>query len=114
MTSKLVVGDGIEAMSRLPAECADLIFADPPFNIGYEYHIYDDRRSRDEYLAWADAWLRVAVRFRATKELVRRRDRGRISTAAARGDRVACRVQLSAGRLGEGLTGAFSFFQLGG
>ena len=63
MGGKLVVGDCIEAMARLPAECADLIFADPPFNIGYEYDIYDDRRSKDEYLAWAEEWLRAAVRL---------------------------------------------------
>jgi len=63
MSGKLVVGDCVEAMSRLPAECADLIFADPPFNIGYEYDIYDDRRSRDEYLAWAAEWLRAAIRL---------------------------------------------------
>jgi len=63
MSGKLVVGDCIEAMSRLPAECADLIFADPPFNIGYEYDIYDDRRPRDEYLAWAEEWLRAAIRL---------------------------------------------------
>ena len=63
MSGRLVVGDCIEAMAQLPAECADLIFADPPFNIGYEYDIYDDRRSKDEYLAWADAWLRAAIRL---------------------------------------------------
>jgi site-specific DNA-methyltransferase (adenine-specific) len=63
MSGKLVVGDCIEAMAQLPAECADLIFADPPFNIGYEYDIYDDRRSRDEYLAWAEEWLRAAIRL---------------------------------------------------
>jgi len=63
VNGKLVVDDCVEAMARLPAECADLIFADPPFNIGYEYDIYDDRRSRDEYLAWAEAWLRAAIRL---------------------------------------------------
>jgi len=63
VSGKLVVGDCVEAMARLPAECADLIFADPPFNIGYEYDIYDDRRSRDEYLAWVEEWLRAAIRL---------------------------------------------------
>jgi len=63
VNGKLVVGDCFEAMSRLPEECADLIFADPPFNIGYEYDIYDDRRSRDEYLAWVEEWLRAAIRL---------------------------------------------------
>ena len=31
---------------------AQLAFADPPFNIGYDYDEYDDRRSSDDYLGW--------------------------------------------------------------
>lgn len=39
-----------------------LIFADPPFNIGYKYGLYNDTRTRADYLGWADAWLDAAVR----------------------------------------------------
>ena len=31
----VITGDCIETLNRLPAGCADLVFADPPFNIGY-------------------------------------------------------------------------------
>ncbi len=40
----------------------NLIFADPPFNIGYDYDIYDDRRDAQAYLDWTLAWGREVVR----------------------------------------------------
>ena len=59
---EIVTGDCLEVLSSLPAGCADLVFADPPFNIGYEYDVYDDRRAKADYLAWADKWLAAAIR----------------------------------------------------
>lgn len=50
-------GDCIEIMANLPERSVDLVFADPPFNIGYEYDVYRDSRSKAEYLAWTDRWL---------------------------------------------------------
>jgi site-specific DNA-methyltransferase (adenine-specific) len=58
----VITGDCLEALAGLPAGCADLVFADPPFNIGYEYDVYNDRRAKADYLAWADKWLAAAVR----------------------------------------------------
>lgn len=57
----ILTGDCLGHLARLPAGCVDLAFADPPFNIGYEYDVYDDVRSRADYLAWTDRWL-AAVR----------------------------------------------------
>jgi site-specific DNA-methyltransferase (adenine-specific) len=54
-------GDCVKLLDRLPEGSVDLAFADPPFNIGYEYDVYQDRRGKDEYLAWTDKWL-AAVR----------------------------------------------------
>ncbi len=56
-TDEVLIGDCVDLLSRLPAACVDLAFADPPFNIGYEYDHYDDRRAKDEYLAWTETWL---------------------------------------------------------
>ena len=36
-------GDCVEQMMSLPEQCVDLAFADPPFNIGYDYDVYDDK-----------------------------------------------------------------------
>ena len=49
-------GDCIQGMAALPAGSVDLAFADPPFNIGYDYDAYDDRRSADAYLDWTVQW----------------------------------------------------------
>jgi len=54
-------GDCLTRLADLPAGSVDLAFADPPFNIGYEYDRYDDSRARADYLAWTDQWL-AAVR----------------------------------------------------
>lgn len=54
--------DCIAGMQQMPEGCVDLAFADPPFNIGYEYDVYDDRLKADEYLAWSEAWMREVIR----------------------------------------------------
>jgi site-specific DNA-methyltransferase (adenine-specific) len=50
-------GDCRELLARLPEGSVDLVFADPPFNIGYEYDVYDDRREAEHYLAWSREWI---------------------------------------------------------
>src|SRR5436853_585398 len=55
-------GDCIEGLGRLPAESVDLVFADPPFNIGYDYDVYDDRSDADQYLDWTRTWGRAVQR----------------------------------------------------
>ena len=55
-------GDCVAGLARLPAGSVDLAFADPPFNIGYSYDIYRDRKAADEYLDWSRAWTRAVDR----------------------------------------------------
>jgi site-specific DNA-methyltransferase (adenine-specific) len=61
-TDRVHQGDCVELLANLPAACVDLAFADPPFNTGYEYDTYDDRRRRDDYLAWTETWLSAVRR----------------------------------------------------
>lgn len=49
--------DCLDGLAALPEGSIDLAFADPPFNIGYDYDVYDDRRAADEYLAWCQKWI---------------------------------------------------------
>ena len=56
------VGDCLDVMEKMPAGCVDLAFADPPFNIGYEYDIYQDRRAKVEYLEWTERWMKGVAR----------------------------------------------------
>lgn len=60
--SDLIRGDCIEGLARIEAGTIDLAFADPPFNIGYEYDVYDDRRAAEHYLDWSRDWGREVVR----------------------------------------------------
>ncbi len=52
-------GDCIELLTQAKAEGlkVDLVFADPPFNIGYEYDTYRDNKDYDDYVAWTDRWI---------------------------------------------------------
>ena len=55
-------GDCIELLSRVDEGSIDLAFADPPFNIGYDYDVYDDRRAADDYLDWSRRWMTAVQR----------------------------------------------------
>lgn len=55
-------GDCVAGMNGLPEGCVDLAFADPPFNIGYKYDVYDDRREREHYLDWSREWISAVYR----------------------------------------------------
>lgn len=54
--------DCIRGMDALPARIVDLAFADPPFNIGYDYDAYHDRKAADEYLDWSRKWISAVLR----------------------------------------------------
>lgn len=54
--------DCIVGMGQLPEASVDLAFADPPFNIGYDYDVYEDQRAADEYLNWTRQWGKALVR----------------------------------------------------
>src|SRR4051812_9601068 len=55
-------GDCLEYLARLPAGSVDLAFADPPFNIGYDYDVYEDRHDPRHYLDWTRRWGAGVVR----------------------------------------------------
>src|ERR1700722_4962885 len=55
-------GDCIQGMDSLPDGCVDLAFADPPFNIGYDYDVYQDRKEDDAYLDWTRRWTAQVAR----------------------------------------------------
>jgi site-specific DNA-methyltransferase (adenine-specific) len=54
---KIHLGDCIDLMRQMEPGTIDLVFADPPFNIGYDYDAYHDRQDADEYVAWSRAWI---------------------------------------------------------
>lgn len=59
---QIVQGDCVEYLNSHRESWVDLVFADPPFNIGYLYHGYDDRKDVDEYLDFSRKWMGAVKR----------------------------------------------------
>jgi site-specific DNA-methyltransferase (adenine-specific) len=60
--NQLYQGDCIARMQQLDEGSVDLAFADPPFNIGYDYDVYDDRKPYEHYLDWSQQWIKAVWR----------------------------------------------------
>src|SRR5436305_1140488 len=61
-TNQIIQGDCIAMLNDGPEAWVDLCFADPPFNIGYLYHNYDDQKDVNEYVDWSERWMRGVYR----------------------------------------------------
>lgn len=60
---QLFQGDCLALLRDLPDACIDMLFADPPFNLGKDYgKDISDSMKRDEYLNWSREWLAESVR----------------------------------------------------
>lgn len=60
---KIIQGDCIRLLQDVLIPFADLVFADPPFNIGYQYDVYEDKKAYDEYYAWTRDWMTACKRI---------------------------------------------------
>ncbi len=59
LLNKIICGDCIEVLGKVSKPFADLIFADPPFNIGYKYDKYYDKVKKKNYIAWTKEWMSI-------------------------------------------------------
>ena len=60
--NQIICGDSIQVLNDGPEGWVDLVFADPPFNIGYLYHGYDDGRKHEDYLQFSTDWMAAVKR----------------------------------------------------
>jgi len=59
----LYEADCLDVLPCVAGEAVDMVFADPPFNLGKEYgRRVDDALETEEYLAWCRRWLDECVR----------------------------------------------------
>ncbi len=82
--------DCIAGMNALQAGSVDLVFADPPFNIGYDYDVYNDSLDCDKYIHWCRDWMQAVHRALA--------DNGTFWLAI--GDEYAAELKIEAKKLG--------------
>lgn len=57
---KLINGDVIKELKKLPSESVDCIVTSPPYWKGFEYESYFN--SYNQYLKWSEKWLRECKR----------------------------------------------------
>jgi site-specific DNA-methyltransferase (adenine-specific) len=60
--NQIICGNSIEVLNAGPEQWVDLCFADPPFNIGYLYHGYDDALKAEDYLKFSKDWMQAVHR----------------------------------------------------
>ena len=61
--NKIILGDCIQGMKKLPSNSFDIIIADPPYNIGKNFGNNFDDYSLEEYIAWSKKWIRECRRL---------------------------------------------------
>ncbi|HKI68811.1 MAG TPA: site-specific DNA-methyltransferase, partial [Verrucomicrobiae bacterium] len=60
---KLYEADCLSILPQISAGTVDLVFADPPFNLGKEYNSkFDDAVPERNYILWCEKWLDELVR----------------------------------------------------
>ncbi len=88
--NEILEGDCLDHLTSLPRGSVDLVFADPPFNIGFDYDFYHDKRSKIDYLKWTTAWIE-ALEPLLTKQA---------SIFVAIGDEYAAEMKIQLDRMG--------------
>ncbi|MBC6497216.1 MAG: site-specific DNA-methyltransferase [Alphaproteobacteria bacterium GM7ARS4] len=50
--NKVIHGDVMETLRRLPDECVDMVYGDPDYNVGVNYRGRSYKRCWESYMAW--------------------------------------------------------------
>jgi site-specific DNA-methyltransferase (adenine-specific) len=57
----VVQGDAIEKLKDIPSNSINMVFIDPPYNLGKTYVSYEDERK--DYVEWSLKWLKECFRI---------------------------------------------------
>jgi site-specific DNA-methyltransferase (adenine-specific) len=60
--NKIILGDALLELKKLPSESCDVIVVDPPYNIGKDFGNNIDRREIGEYISWCKEWINECIR----------------------------------------------------
>ena len=61
--NKVICGDCLEVMKDIPDKSMDLVWTDPPYNVGKKYGVWNDDLPIDEYLQFTKDWILQAKRI---------------------------------------------------
>ncbi len=62
LLNKIVLGDTVEELRKLPDASCDVIIIDPPYNIGKDFGNNIDKRELGEYIRWSRNWINESIR----------------------------------------------------
>ena len=60
--NKIICGDAIKELKKLPSDSCDVIICDPPYNIGKDFGNNHDKRELNEYVSWCKKWINESIR----------------------------------------------------
>lgn len=60
---RLIHGDALRVLPTLGDATAQIVLADPPYNIGKDFGNDSDKQPMETYLTWTDAWIRECLRI---------------------------------------------------
>lgn len=62
-TNRIINGDCILEMSKMPESSIDLLVTSPPYGVGIDYDTHNDDMNFDEYKVFSKRWLSEAFRI---------------------------------------------------
>jgi len=63
LRQEIICGDSLNILPTLGSETAQIIIADPPYNIGKDFGNDSDKQTMEGYLAWCDQWINECMRI---------------------------------------------------
>ena len=60
--NKIILGDALAELKKLPDESCDVVIIDPPYNIGKDFGNNQDKRELNEYVSWCKEWINECIR----------------------------------------------------
>ena len=54
--------DCMNVLRRIESNSVNVVFADPPFNLGKKYKSYNDNKPLEDYLDWTSEWIAESCR----------------------------------------------------
>lgn len=57
LINKIHKQDCVVGMRGLPDKCADLVIADPPYNLNKDFGAWNEKERREDWLPWSRTWL---------------------------------------------------------
>ena len=61
--NKIILGDAVQELRKLPDKSCDVVIIDPPYNIGKDFGNNIDKRELGEYVGWCKSWINESIRI---------------------------------------------------